>query len=112
MKRLMLLVAAVMPATALAQTGDEWTNFPSSNPPKQQPAPQTQTPDVPPAQPKPKPAPSTLRDTPDVPPQQNNPPPPHQDPNAKARVEERLKAAEQGKAIPQSSQTGTATDLK
>lgn len=91
-----ILFVTLACATASAQT-DEWTTFPA-NPPKDEATPP----------PKKKEEPKKVEPKKEEPKKQPDPPPPHQDPNAKSRVEERLKAAEAGKPIPQSSPAPTA----
>lgn len=108
-----LFLAVLVSATALAQT-DEWTTFPASPPPPVDagtPAPRRATETPPAPRPAPAPAPAPTPRASDAP-RRDDPPPPHQDPNAKSRVEERLRAAEQGRPIPKNSPsttTGTTT---
>lgn len=99
-----LLLATLVSATALAQ-GDEWTTFPATRPavvdagtPAPAPRRATETPPAPRRADPPPPARAEPARTPAA-----DPPAPLHDPNAKSRVEERLKAAESGKAIPKNS---------
>ncbi|MBK7858375.1 MAG: OmpA family protein [Archangiaceae bacterium] len=84
MKGSILLAAWVVALPALAQN-DEWTTFPANQPP--------------PAETPKKADPPKKKDEP----RKDEPAPPHQDPSAKGRVEERLRAAEAGRPIPQNS---------
>ncbi len=111
MRLLSVLVGFLLPLTAAAQ--NEWSNFPSAPPPSR-PVVDAGTPaSVPIARPAPAPAPvlapapaPARNATPDIIPAPSRD---NFDPTAKARTEERLRAAERGEPIPNNSPAVTTT---
>jgi len=111
MRLLSALVGLLLPLTAAAQ--NEWSNFPSA-PPASRPVVDAGTPaSAPIARPAPALAPAPVaappaparNTTPDIAPAPSRD---NFDPTAKARTEERLRAAERGEPIPVNPQPGTA----